>query len=259
MRRWLAAAIFALILGGSSPAANVAIWRLDCGKFVVNRPEGPLALSDGCYLIRHGTQYMLWDTGLDEGLIGHPDVSPEQTITLNEGLVTQLARLGVTPAQISYVGISHYHGDHLGQIGHFPKAELFIGKADFDVIKTSPDKAKQLAPWVSGTSPTELLVKDRDLFGDRTVTMISTPGHTPGHMSLLVRLPGRAVLLSGDAVHQREQLTSLKPPENGTDLAAAAASIKRLLAVAKTAGATIVIQHDPRDIGILPEPPPRSE
>ncbi len=255
--RALALVAAAVLLGGAAPTPNVAIWRLDCGRFQVKDYDGlgPRELSNGCYLIRHSGRYMLWDTGLDEGLLGHPDVSVEQTITLDEGLVPQLARLGLKPAQIADVGISHYHGDHLGQIGHFRSARLLIGKADFDVIKADAAGAKMLAPWIEGASRVVLATGDRDVFGDGTVTLIFTPGHTPGHMSLLVRLPGRAVLLSGDAAHLREQLTSLKPPGNATDKALAAASLKRLIAVAERARATIVIQHEPGDVALLPGVP----
>ena len=142
--RALALVAAAVLLGGAAPTPNVAIWRLDCGRFQVKDYDGlgPRELSNGCYLIRHSGRYMLWDTGLDEGLLGHPDVSVEQTITLDEGLVPQLARLGLKPAQIADVGISHYHGDHLGQIGHFRSARLLIGKADFDVIKADAAGAK---------------------------------------------------------------------------------------------------------------------
>lgn len=241
----------------ASPSPKVAIWRLDCGKFLVNDYDklGPRELSNGCYLIRHGKDYILWDVGLDEGLLGHPEVTSEQTVSLDEAIVPQLARLGIEPSQISAIGISHYHGDHLAQIGHFPQATLFIGKADFEVIKANAGGAKLFAPWVGGKSPLRLATGDRDVFGDGSVTMLSTPGHTPGHMSLLVRLGGRSVLLSGDAVHLREQLGTRNPPGNGTDLAAARKSVARLLAVAKRMKAVIVVQHEPKDTGLLPNVP----
>lgn len=257
MRYWLLAAA-ALLVGAAPPSPEVAMWRLDCGRFQTSNYNGggPRDLTDSCYVIRHGSRFMLWDAGLDEGLIGHPDVSPEQKVSLKEALVPQLARLGIKPSDIAYVGISHFHGDHLGQIGHFPNAHLFIGKADFAIIKGDKGGAKLLAPWISGSAPVTLLAGDRDLFGDGTVTMIATPGHTPGHMSLLVRLPARAVLLSGDAVHLREQLTTLQAPEYSSDKTAAVAAIRHLSAVAKQANATIVVQHDPVDIPLLPSVPP---
>ena len=71
MRRCAFAAAAAFVLGGASPPAKVAIWRLDCGKFLINNYDGlgPREGSNGCYLIKHGSRYMLWDAGLDEGLL----------------------------------------------------------------------------------------------------------------------------------------------------------------------------------------------
>ena len=257
MRKWAIALAAALISTSASPPPKTAIWRLDCGKFLVNDYDklGPRELSNGCYLIRHGSAYMLWDLGLDEGLIGHPEVTAEQTVSLDEGLMPQLARLGIQPSQISVIGISHYHGDHLAQVGHFPQATLFAGKADFEVIKGTLAGARLFAPWIEGRSPVVLATSDRNVFGDGAVKMISTPGHTPGHMSLLVRMPDRNVLLSGDAVHLREQLATRIPPGNGTDLAAARRSLSRLVAVAKRMKATIVVQHEPKDVPLIPGVP----
>ena len=254
MLRWAILSATALALSGAAPGANVAIWRLDCGKFAVNdyEQQGPRDLANSCYLIRHGSRFMLWDLGLDEGLIGRPEVTAEQTITLNEGIVPQLARLGIKPSQITDIGVSHYHGDHLAQIGRFPQARLLIGKADWDIIKAHRDAPKLFGPWLNRKAQLVQVTKDHDLFGDGKVTVLAMPGHTPGHTSLLVRLSGRPVLLSGDAVHLREQLTTWAAPSYTDDKAAAVRSIRRLLTVAKANNARIVVQHDPKDIASLP-------
>src|SRR4051795_4455729 len=72
-----------------------------------------------CYLIKHGDDYMLWDTG---HAMTAPNVAPKLS------LVDQLAQLKLNPDQIKVVGISHYHGDHTGQVASFPKATVLIGK-----------------------------------------------------------------------------------------------------------------------------------
>lgn len=250
------------LLGGAAPAdPKLSVTRLDCGKFVVNDydGEGPRTLSDGCYLIRHGNTLMLWDAGLDDSLIGHPDVSAEQTVSLDEALVPQLARLGVRPGDIRLLGISHYHGDHLGQARHFPGAEVLIGREDFEVLKKWPAGLEKMRPWLGGNAPTVLVDEDRDVFGDGSVVMLSSPGHTPGHHSLLVRLRGGPILLTGDAAHLRDQLSSLRVPGNATDKVAALASLKRLIEVAAANHATIIVQHDPVDVGRLPGAPKAAE
>jgi N-acyl homoserine lactone hydrolase len=253
----IAAALIAVALGGAAPATgSVAIWRLDCGSFDVKSYEdlGPRKLSNGCYLLKHDGSYMLWDAGLDAGLIGHPDVSPDATVALDEALEPQLARLGVDPASVEILAISHCHGDHLGQAGIFTKAKLLIGDEDIPCMTETVGGAAAF-PWLNGERTLDKVSGDRDIYGDGSVVMLSTPGHTPGHHSLLVRLADRTVILTGDAVHQRDQLESGKMPGNGTDLVAAAASAKRLLKIAKRENATIIVQHDERDDPALPSGP----
>jgi N-acyl homoserine lactone hydrolase len=172
-------------------------------------------------------------------------------------LVDQLAQLKLKPDQIKYVGISHYHGDHIGQVGLFPKSTLLIGKGDWDALTaTKPNPGVELAAfanWISGGGKVEPVTLDKDVFGDGTVVMVDTPGHTPGHHSLLVRLNEMGnVLLSGDLAHFRENYERNGVPTFNTDRAATLASLDRVKQIAANLKATVIIQHDPRDIGKLP-------
>ncbi len=91
------------------------------------------------------------------------------------------------------------------------------------------------------------------MFGDGTVVILRTPGHTPGHSSLLVRLKEKGnVLLTGDLVHFRENYDSNEVPVFNTDRAQTLASLERFKKIAANLKATVIIQHDPRDIGKLP-------
>jgi N-acyl homoserine lactone hydrolase len=246
------------------PAAPLQLWRLDCGSATINdynsffsdtsayRP-GPKEITDSCYLIRDGDQYLLWDSGLPEALIGHPDSSPAMTMRMETGLVAQLARLGLRPERIGRVGISHYHGDHTGQAARFAGAKLLIGKGDLDALRTpgGPDP-KPLALWVSGGAPVEAVTGDFDVFGDGKVVMLATPGHTPGHHSLLVRLASGPVILSGDLWHFTEQVAIDGVPPFNTDRAQTLASMDRISRLAANLHARIIIQHERGDIAKLP-------
>ena len=137
-------------------------------------------------------------------------------------LVDQLAKSDIKPDQIKYVGISHYHADHTGQIASFPKATLLIGAKEWDAI-SAPKPAegvnyKPFESWIKGDSKVEPQPIDKDVFGDGSVIMLRTPGHTPGHSSLLVKLAEKGpVILSGDAVHFRENSTpTASPPSTST-------------------------------------------
>jgi N-acyl homoserine lactone hydrolase len=166
-----------------------------------------------------------------------------------------LGQLEVAPTQVKYVAISHYHGDHTGQASQFPRATLLIGKGDWDVV-TDPKSTTIAAPfanWTTGGGKVEPVIGDKDVFGDGTVIMLNTPGHTPGHHSLLVRLKEMGnVLITGDLSHFHENYESGGVPTFNTDRAASVASIDRFKKLATNLKATVIIQHDERDVGKLP-------
>ena len=242
-------------------AAEVTLTRMaDCGT-----PQAPTAVNQrfsdtfaygdlkvqfvfSCYLIKHGDDYMMWDTG---HAMTAPNVAPKVS------LVDQLAKLDVKPEQIKFVGISHYHADHTGQVGSFPKATVLIGKGDWDAI-TAPTPAQGVnaapfAPWIKGEGKVEPLLNDKDVFGDGSVIVLNTPGHTPGHHSVLIKLAQTGpVLISGDAVHFHENYDTGGAPWFNFDRAQTLASIDRMKKIAANAKATVIIQHDARDIDKLP-------
>ena len=241
-------------------APDMSLTRLDCGT-----PQAPTAVNQrfsdtysygdlklqfvySCYLIKHGDDYLLWDTG-------HPMTAPN--VAPKVSLVDLLGQINVKPEQIKYVGISHYHGDHIGQVGSFPKATLLIGKGDWDVLTSAkpPENANPapFANWIKGEGKVEPVPLDKDVFGDGSVIMLYTPGHTPGHHSLLVKLPQTgAVLLSGDLMHFRENYESNGVPAFNTDRSQTLASLDRAKKIAQGTKATVIIQHDARDIDKLP-------
>lgn len=268
------AAVAALVLTmGQAPAprpapapADVELWRLDCGAVQVNDLN---AFSDtlaytgqtkrlvaSCYLIRHGSDYLLWDTGLPEAVIGQPvsstdAMSPVLTTTIKR----QLAQIGVKPEQIGRVGISHYHFDHTGQAAGFPNATLLIGTADVDALKAGRPgtSAEPLKPWFGGGAKIDAVDADKDVFGDGSVTMLNLPGHTPGHHALLVLLKGKGpVLLSGDLAHFRENYDMGGVPPFNTDRAQTLASLDRFKKLTGNTKATVILQHEPGDVAKLP-------
>ena len=252
----------------TAPApAQISLWRLDCGEFVINQygaffsdtfqyPPGPKTIVGSCYLIRHGDRYMLWDTGLTDALIGRPFSNAAQTLRLSRSLVDQLAQVQVRPEQIEVIGISHWHFDHTGQARHFPQARLLMGRGDVELLRRTPpideDSARGLVPWLSGGGTLEAIDGDRDVFGDGRVVMLDMPGHTPGHYSLLVRLASGPVLLSGDLYHFTEQVANRGVPPFNHDRADTLASIDRYERIARNLGARTIIQHEPADIAKLP-------
>jgi N-acyl homoserine lactone hydrolase len=172
-------------------------------------------------------------------------------------LVDLLAQLKVTPDQIKYVGISHFHGDHIGQANSFPKATLMIGAGDWEGLTSQPPppgvNPQLVSHWVSGGGTVEPVPQDKDVFGDGTVIMLATPGHTPGHHSLLVKLAQTGtVILSGDLAHFHENYDGNGVPSFNFNRAQTLASIDRVKKIAANLKATVILQHDERDLGKLP-------
>jgi len=244
--------------------ANLQMWRLDCGEIRVTNLDvfsdtysyvgREKTLTDSCYLIRNGNRYLLWDTGLPGALAGQPEGGQEPfRISLRTRIRDQLRRMGVRPEQISFVGISHHHFDHTGQAADFPGATLLIGDEDWEAIRTDPRQAALFRPWVEGGARREAIARDHDVFGDGSVVMLDMPGHTAGHHGLLVRLPQTGpVLLTGDLFHFQENMNNRGVPGFNVDRADTLASFDRFREIARSLGATIIIQHEPADIAKLP-------
>lgn len=263
----------ALMAAESPGAPELRLWRLDCGQlWTYNLDEmsdtrayvGQSKLFVGsCYLIRHGGEYLLWDTGLSREYLGKPLMQgKEDSTALAKTVVEQLAQIGVKPAQIAKIGISHYHFDHIGQAAEFPQATLLIGAGDYAVLGTPghEERTKRFAPWLGKDAKVEKVRGDLDVFGDGSVVMLDLPGHTPGHHGLLVNLPKRGpVLLSGDVVHLHENLDTRGVPSFNTDRAQSLASMDRFAKLAQNLKATLIIQHEEADIAKLPVFPEAAE
>ena len=236
--------------------ADVTLTRLDCGTGAedgrdVSRfsdtfayPDQKVKFTYSCYLIKHNEHYLVWDAGLpDNGSANAP----------KRNLVSLLDELDVDPKQVNYLGISHYHGDHTGQAAMLPNATLLIGKGDWDAISNGSANGAPFQTWIAGDAKVEALSADTDVFGDGTVVILTMPGHTPGHSSLLVRLKDMGnVLLSGDLAHFHENYETNGVPTFNTDRGDTLASFDRFKKIADNLDATVILQHDVRDIDKLP-------
>lgn len=250
-------------LGFAAPAqaqgSGIELLRLDCGTLDVDLADfsdtGLYAgqkrtLVASCYLIRDGERYLLWDTGLDGGIAGKP--KDKEGSLLKAKLVPQLAQIGVKPEAITFVGISHYHYDHTGQLPDFARSTLLIGKGDWEVAQKWPAAKARFAPWLTGGGKVEALPGDKDVFGDGKVTILAMPGHTEGHQALLVRLASGPVLISGDQYHFTQNRRVGGVPSFNVDRADTLASHDRFEKLAANVKAKVIIQHEPDDVAKLP-------
>src|SRR5437870_2936977 len=171
------------------------LYILDCGEGVagdisrwspgVNIGK-PMDFADNCYLMHHPQGWLLWDTGVADAVAAMPDgQAPADPRAIHwrrpKTLASQLDQLAVKPTDIKFLAVSHTHPDHIGNVELFPQAMLLVQKAEYDWPSPS-------GPRFKPTHPVMKLEGDHDVFGDGSVTIISTPGHTPGHPCLLVKL-----------------------------------------------------------------------
>jgi N-acyl homoserine lactone hydrolase len=203
----------------------------------------PLAVSDNCYLIHHEQGWFLWDTGLADAIAATPDgvtaANGAMRVKRTKTLAADLDALGVKPSEIKAMAISHTHPDHIGNVELFPQVMLYVQKAEYEW------PGENGAPRFNPNHPVTLLEGDRDVFGDGSVTIISTPGHTPGHQSLLVKLPKTgAVLLSGDAVHFKDNWDNRRVPAMNVNKEQTIASMQRMADILAKEHAQLWINHD---------------
>ena len=163
-------------------------------------------------------------------------------------LAAQLAELGLAPAQITHLAFSHSHADPVGNGNLFTAATLFIQQAEYDAA-FGPDAAKfsfQSATYDKlRANPTVKLGGDHDVFGEGAVTILSTPGHTPGHQSLLVKLAKTGpVVLSGDLAHFQQNFDLRRVPGFNFSREGSVASMDRVATVVREQKAQLWINHD---------------
>jgi N-acyl homoserine lactone hydrolase len=241
------------------------LYRLDCGHSLANDKSvwtpgenvgQSIEFSSTCWLIQHGSEWLLWDTGVPQSALNDPkgwSTLPKLIVYhLDRTLTDQLAAIGLKPIDITYVAISHTHGDHIGNVNLFTNSTVLMQRAEYEWI-SSPDgpndnvnQLKALARKLLGTPKNlKLLDGDTDVFGDGSVTLVSTPGHTPGHQSLLVHLRNSGfIILSGDVVHLEENFEKNTVPSLNTDKAASIASMARIRRMMAAYKAKLFINHD---------------
>jgi N-acyl homoserine lactone hydrolase len=242
--------------GGLAFAPNKAMYSP--GHF-----EGEtVALSCNAFLIRRGEEWLLWDTGISQSLfdeIGGKVIAHGIRGIVARPLAHQLAELKLTPGDVSKVILSHAHFDHAGNCNLFPRSQFLVQSAELDAM-FGPDFARfgyipELYEALR-TANVQRVDGDLDLYGDRSIRLISTPGHTPGHMSLLVRLRETGpVILAADVAHYAFNLEQHIVPDMNSSREESLRSMDRIQRIAEEEGAKIWLNHDIDQSATFPHAP----
>jgi N-acyl homoserine lactone hydrolase len=255
---FVAALLPAVLLAGFAQAQSgkpgvEKLYILNCGEGVagdISRwspglNEGKsMDFVDNCYLIKHSQGWFLWDTGITDDVATMPNglasADPKATSWRRpKTLAAQLDQLGVKPSDIKAMAVSHTHPDHIGNVEMFPNAMLYVQKLEYEWPGANN------APRFKPEHPVTKLEGDRDIFGDGSLTILSTPGHTPGHQSLLVKLPKTGpVILTGDVVHFKSNWENRGVPVNNFSKEQSLASMQKISDTLTKEKAQLWINHD---------------
>src|SRR5919197_4039562 len=219
------AIVAALPVAAPAPPKSVRVYVFDGGKldggdpsrFSLKREEMAVAdMSIAAYLVVHPRGVLMWDSGAlpDKDLNKEGTMTRSRTVlpngnerfvTTSRKLVSQLAQTGYSPRDVTYLALSHYHYDHTGNANLFANATWLVRQAGRDVMfpdKTNDPTRPDTYSALKTSKTTIIKTDDYDVFGDGTVVLMWTPGHTPGHQVLFVKLAKTGPLvISGDLYH----------------------------------------------------------
>lgn len=243
----------------ATPPKSVRLYVFDCGTIkgldpaIFHFKKEELAGVDfvvTCYLVAHPKGTLMWDVGvIPDSAFKADGASVTQDIsTVTKPLLPQLAAIGYMPADITYLGLSHYHSDHTANANSFAGSTWLVHQTERDAMfAEKPAGIIQQASFNELKNSKTIILKneDYDVFGDGTVIIKYTPGHTPGHQVLFLKLKKTGpVLIAGDLYHYPEERNSGKTPTfefNAAQSLASRAAIEEFL---KKSKAQLWIEHD---------------
>lgn len=275
MRVSILIACLVFFLAGSTAAGTkrpdwMKLYTFDCGRITVADKD---IYSDGgeyegqsvdlvvpCFLIRHPRGDLMWETGIPDTLVGRPGGFTSGIFTYygERTVESQLAQIGVTPEEIEYVALSHWHSDHSGNANLFAGSTWIVNPNERAYMFRDEAREGRGFRYYDEleSARTMRITGNLDLFRDGTVVVMQTPGHTPGHLSLRLILPkAGTIYLSGDLYHFEENRTHRRVPRFNHDREATLLSMDTIegnLAIRK---GRLIIQHDARSSGSLPRAP----
>jgi len=219
-------------------------------------------LADPCYLVVHPKGTLVWDTGLSDALAEVPEgltIPGVAVFHVDTTVQAQLAAAGHPAESVDFLALSHFHPDHVGNVGLFTGATLLVQDDDHSAAFGATPGEHSFDPStyaVLADRKTTVLHGDHDVFGDGTVVITRLPGHTPGSQGLLVRLPETgAVLLSGDLAHSLDNWNRRVVPGLNSDAEATVRSFDRAAQVLAEQDAVLWIQHDAEQFATLHRSP----
>ena len=256
----LAASPIAIAQQRKAPSPNsLRVYVLDCGRLDIpdvtpyqlkKEDMATTVMSVPCFLIAHPKGTLMWDVGA----VPDSAIPPGGTGRLRgygtsaKTLRSQLAEIGYAPADITYLALSHFHWDHVGNANQFAGATWLVRKLERETMFAEPPSPRTEPANFSALKSAKTIIvttSDYDVFGDGTVVIKSAPGHSPDHQVLFLKLAKTGpVLLSGDLYHYPEERKLSRIPTTEFDASQTIASRAAIEAFLTRSGAQLWIEHD---------------
>jgi glyoxylase-like metal-dependent hydrolase (beta-lactamase superfamily II) len=238
------------------------LFLFDSGTLALDGVEVPVPF----FLLRHPDGDVIVDGGNPAAVARDPrahwgglaDIF-EVHMSEDQHCAAQLSRFGVEADSVRYIVQTHLHIDHTGALGHFPEATVVVHERELEAARAaeSPEATGYVrADYDRPELRWRTWSGNLDLFGDGTVRLIETPGHSAGHTSLLLALEETGpVLLTADASDNRDQWEGRAHPRALHSRESANRSLEQLRALALQTSAMVVFGHDPENWGGLARAP----
>lgn len=241
------------------PPRTLRLYVFDCGVIrgldpaLFNFKKEEVATTDfavPCYLIVHPKGTLMWDVGVIPDSAFKDDGAPvtQGVSTATKPLKAQLAEIGYSPSDITYLAHSHYHSDHIANSNEFADATWLVRQVERDAMFAEKPPALVNPALYSElkNSKTIILTTDEyDVFGDGSVIIKSAPGHTPGHQVLILKLAKTGkVMLAGDLYHYPEERKLSRVPTFEYNKEQSLASRAMIEDYVRRTGTQLWIEHD---------------
>ncbi|MCJ2164707.1 MULTISPECIES: N-acyl homoserine lactonase family protein [unclassified Pseudodesulfovibrio] len=211
--------------------------------FLIDHPKGKVLFDTGNALETVHNKEEHWG-----GILAAYDV----VMTEDQWCGNAIKKAGVTPEDIDYVILSHLHLDHAGGVGHFPNARYVVQRDELNFAYVPDPYMKAAYIRKDFDKDVDWMIlegwqdNEYDLFGDGSIVIYFTPGHTPGHQSVLVDLPNSGpMFFAADACYTQGNLEKGTLPGLMWNAGATVRSVETMRRLATTRNATIVTGHDP--------------
>jgi glyoxylase-like metal-dependent hydrolase (beta-lactamase superfamily II) len=252
----------------AQPPKSLRLYVFDLGSLTMNNPAtfgftkeelgtDTMKFAVVGYLIVHPKGTLMWDVGVIPDSQIESGTAKQGFSTVTRTLKSQMAEIGYAPSDITYLALSHLHSDHTANANAFAGSTWLVHQTERDAMFAPPPPPQEKGKAKGGPSQpshynllkdakTKILTdKDYDVFGDGKVVIIYTPGHTPGHQVVLLRLPKTGpVLLAGDLYHLPQERAMHRFPTFEFNKDQSAASREKIEAVLAKTKAQLWIEHD---------------